>query len=64
MKRNPIAVTRRPKDPARDAALTESFHRMLSQLEPPPKPPDGVLPVIIGWVRVDVRLLEVAWRRT
>jgi hypothetical protein len=51
---------RRQKDPARDAALTESFHAMLSRLKAPERPPDGVRgPLgIIGWVRVDVRLLR------
>lgn len=55
------------RDPARDAALTRSFHRMLSRLEPPPKPVDGVpwdpirYPIEWpGWprVRMDVRFLE------
>lgn len=51
---------RRQKDPARDAALTESFHRMLSALEPPARPQDGErVPLgIIGWVRMDVRFLK------
>jgi hypothetical protein len=51
---------RRQKDPARDAALTRSFHAMLSRLKEPARPPDGVRgPLgIIGWVRMDVRFLK------
>jgi hypothetical protein len=47
-----------PKDPAADARLTRAFHRMLRRLTPPPKPVDGVVPVIIGWVQLDTRFLD------
>jgi hypothetical protein len=51
---------RRQKDQARDAALTRSFHAMLSRLKEPARPPDGVRgPLgIVGWVQVDVRFLK------
>ena len=49
---------RRQKDPARDAELTRSFHAMLSRLKEPARPPDGVEPVIVGWVRMDVRFFD------
>lgn len=61
---------RYPRDPARDARLTESFHQLLTRLTPPPRPVDGVriprslrqgdLPQWAGWprVQVDVRLLK------
>jgi len=55
---------RRQKNPARDAELTRSFHRMLSRLNPPPKPIDGVkLSHPIDWpgwqmVQVDVMFLK------
>ena len=57
----------RQKNPRRDAALTERFHRMLSELKPPKKPVDGVkwnpLTHPIDWpgwprVRMDTRFLE------
>lgn len=58
---------RRQKNPARDAAVTASFHRMLSRLKAPRRPVDGVKwdpakhPIDWpGWpmVRVDVRMLK------
>lgn len=58
---------RRQRDPARDARLTESFHRMLSGLRPPRRPVDGMPwdPVQHpiewpGWprVQIDVRFLK------
>lgn len=51
---------RRQKDPARDAALTQSLHRLLRRLKPPRKPVDGErLPLrVIGWVQMDTRFLK------
>ena len=51
-------IPRRPKDPARDAEITRQFHRMLDTLREPPRPPDGVLPVLIGYVQLDVRFMQ------
>lgn len=58
---------RRPKNPARDRRLTESLHRLVRGLKPPPKAVDGVKwdPIRYpidwpGWprVQVDVRMLR------
>ena len=46
------------KNPERDAQLTRNFHRWLRRLKEPPRPPDGVRPVIVGWVQLDVRFLQ------
>lgn len=46
----------RPKNPARDRALTESFHRMLSRL-PEPKVQQWRMRCY-GYVQVDVRFLK------
>lgn len=53
-----VSEMRRQVDPERDAELTRAFHRMMDALHPPPRPVDGVLPVIVGWVRIDVRFLQ------
>jgi hypothetical protein len=53
-----VSEMRRQVDPERDAELTRAFHRMMDALQPPPRPDDGVLPVIVGWVRIDVRFLQ------
>lgn len=61
------ADAQRQKNPARDAALTESFHWMLRRLKVPRKPVDGIpwdpLRHPIDWsgwprVRMDVRFLK------
>jgi hypothetical protein len=49
-----VSEMRRQVDPERDAELTRAFHRMMDALQPD----DGVLPVIVGWVRIDVRFLQ------
>jgi hypothetical protein len=52
--RDPAPV--RQKNPQRDAALTESFHRMLDAL-PMPMAPQWRM-VCYGYVQVDVRFLK------
>ena len=62
-----MVICRVQKNPARDARLTEAFHRMLKNLRAPRRPVDGVKwnpgthPIDwVGWpmVRVDVRFLK------